>query len=253
MPDEVNLDYGIIAFFDVLGTSSHKDAAEVKGFVNKFNHLYESIEGKYGDPVAIRDRTPKHCKYNLGNYFWIGLSDTIVVAFKIDSNLGPEQEYFSIKGAAVLSADLLRTALQNDLPLRGVISVGEYYYQDFPQMMVGSAVYEAAKYYRVPKWNGVSLAPSAHSKVTKYFSETTSRDIMDEIFVRYDIPIEYGLEKDGWACNWPKVDILKQCFNVVHPTIEEGQLRNKLINNLSSDVKFKWRNTLSFMDHVFPI
>lgn len=248
---DAKLSYGIIAFFDILGTKNQISGGDIEKFVSKFTSFFESIEGAYGDPVGIRDRIPEECKYSLGGFFWLAFSDTIVIAFEMEEEKKLEEKYLSLKGVGLISADMIRNGLNHDFPVRGVISIGKFRHEGSPgPMIIGPAVYEAVEYSRVPKWIGISLAPSAHSILTKYFSETKKRDVMDNIFVRYDIPIDGGLEKDGYACNWVKVRNIFQCQDLPVPTQQDTDLRNKLIDKLSNDVKFKWRNTLSFLDYV---
>lgn len=167
-------------------------------------------------------------------------SDTIIITArhkdnKIDGNL---LLYIS----AQLNGVIL-LGLNYGLLFRGCMSIGKYYRGK--QMVIGPAVDEAANYYQLPNWVGLSATPSAHLALNK----SMSVPYLSRNWVRYNIPFKTGYDNNGWALNWP--------YSVIRGN-SEAQIRQAIERGIEEhatdiDVAFKLRNTLDFLTYVATI
>jgi hypothetical protein len=113
---------------------------------------------------------------------------------------------------------------------RGVIVMG-YFYRS-PRMLIGPAVDEAAKFYEMSDWIGMSLSPS-----TGLSLENSMVSIESNIIVRYNIPQKPGANM-RWAVNWIEHDASRKCWNIL------AAKANSYHNDKCRYVKYK--NTLDF-------
>ncbi len=63
-----------------------------------------------------------------------------------------------------LLCKLFRAFIRNCFFFRGCLSAGKFYPSE--PMIIGPTVYEAAEYYRLPEWSGVSTCPSISKILT---------------------------------------------------------------------------------------
>jgi hypothetical protein len=94
---------------------------------------------------------------------------------------------------------LFRVSIRNDFYFRGRLSAGKLYRSE--NMIIGPTVDEAAEYYRLPEWSGISTCPSA-SKILTDVEEMKAS--LYDFFIHYNIPLKDMIEKNGWALNWSK-------------------------------------------------
>lgn len=136
----------LVGFFDIIGFSS---------FIAK-NSTEDAIRH-----ILIKDLF-KSLKSNASNYIahvktdhWI-LSDSIIIV--IDTNLS---SLFtgSLKVFLHACSSIMRTGMTSGFPLRGAIGGGDFYKDG--EMMVSSALVDAARYEKEQEWLGAVLTPKA--------------------------------------------------------------------------------------------
>lgn len=221
---------GIIVLLDALGTKGiwkREKSNEVLERWNQFVDFFEKFVSKY-----IRDKVTFNA-----------FSDTIIITI------------ISKKDRTLLDiADLLRFQLIRSLvigmPLRGCITVGKFYQNG--RLIIGDGLDEAAQYFELPQWIGISASPSAHTIIERLKSE--NRYGLEHVFVKFDIPLKGSIERDGWAINWPE---LSEMFI---PGLSEEfgkdyydalQIINEKLENITEiDATLKWRNTLKFYEYT---
>jgi hypothetical protein len=144
-------------------------------------------------------------------------------------------------GAADILYSLMVAALDMGIYLRGCISIGTFYLAS-KRLIIGPAVDEAAEYHNMPEWVGISAAPSAHNALNNI------RKAIEEsyYYLRYDIPMKYGHERNGWALNWPHSDMHNGDTRV--RALKLTRLMTNKNNEIS--VSLKYRNTLDFYRHA---
>jgi hypothetical protein len=137
--------------------------------------------------------------------------------------------------------DSKRVSILHHFYFRGCLSAGIFYRSK--NMIIGPAVDEAAEYYRLPEWTGISTCPSA-SKILTDAEEMKASSY--DFFIQYDIPLKTMIEKKGWALNWPKSRSKDQTQTEKVRQILYDESR--MVNGISA--YFKIKNTLDFYDWV---
>jgi hypothetical protein len=106
-------------------------------------------------------------------------------------------------------------------------------------MTIGPAIDEAAEYYLLPEWSGISTSPSA-SKILN------DAEPLFDCFIQYDIPLKNMTERRGWSLNWVNS---KTNTNIPNEKIRQIMYEESTkINDISA--YFKIKNTLDFYDYV---
>lgn len=111
--------------------------------------------------------------------------------------------------------------------------------------MVGPAVDEAAQYHELAQWIGVSATPSVHHILSNIIGDPDPR----ELFVKWDLPLKIGVEKNAWVVNWlseskvkSKDMMAEKLFGKVREIILKEAQTTDIVNAL------KWRNTQEFVE-----
>ena len=143
----------------------------------------------------------------------------------------------------------MEIAITHNIFFRGCISVGEFFPD--PNIIVGKAIDDAAQYYQIPDWIGISVTPNSHKFIN---SNCIHSEKNQGLFVEYDIPLKNTIEKKGLALNWP---IYVETIGKTGEGSEKPQsqtlrelVETKIENSDDINVSFKWRNTLNFIDYV---
>lgn len=229
---------GVVIFLDVLGSKAVADPAkaisEREDFIRYANERWVAFDHLAEHFKSIGINTTKFYSF----------SDTIIIAMaKQDDtvDVGMIRDIGSSIGA------IEREAMERGIPYRGAVSVGSFAASDSMILILGEAVKEAAEYYELPNWIGISTAPS----VSMMFREMSDEEVENVGFIRYDIPLKNGIEKNGYALAWPTMGpTANQNPSLIYPRLKDEL---KELGRISSDlsVKFKARNTLDFIDYVF--
>lgn len=170
-------------------------------------------------------------------------SDTIII-----TTTGSDMKNLLTKTAEAL-IHTMGFAIKHDIFFRGCISIGEFFPD--PNIVIGKAIDDAAQYYEMPEWIGISITPNTHKSINSINFSTEERK---KLFVSYDIPLKNTVEKNGLALNWPI-----HVGNIEEKTDDsaEGQnqtlielVEKKIENSDEITVSFKWRNTLNFIKTV---
>ncbi|MDE1765562.1 MAG: hypothetical protein KGI27_04700 [Thaumarchaeota archaeon] len=170
-------------------------------------------------------------------------SDTVVITAS-----GSDIKILITKMAETL-IKTMEVAIAHDIFFRGCISIGEFFPD--PNIIVGKAIDDAAQYYQMPEWIGISVTPNSHKLIDSIGFHTEKNK---GLFVEYDIPLKNTIEKKGMALNWPThvINIGKlagESENSHSQTLRE-LVETKIENSDDINVSFKWRNTLNFIDYV---
>ena len=172
-------------------------------------------------------------------------SDTIVI-----TAYGKKIEKILIDIAPILASRII-DSMYLGFPIRGCISIGEFYQKK--NLIIGKAINEAAEYYELPQWIGISATPSANLQLEKM--ENSKSGTVSNVYQRFDIPLKKSIELNAWAVDWIKtsydyIDKLQKsqttgAFSDIPQIIYEKTKRSP---NLSAALK--WRNTAKFYDSV---
>ena len=140
---------GAVTFLDVLGWKGIWERNQfaikkLQNFVYKIQEKAQEISDKYMEDPSLRGKS------NATEV--LSISDTIVIFTSASPKV-------AIGIHAELCSWALAYSLEQELPLRGAISYGEYSIAD--NIMLGYAVDEAASWHETTDWIGVILTPSA--------------------------------------------------------------------------------------------
>lgn len=223
---------GVVVFLDALGMKGVWRDKKTAKTITRWEKFIEEFE-RY-----VRSQ-------KLKSYTFTAFSDTVIIT-KND----PCLESALIETGRMLISPFGYAMLQG-IHFRGAISVGEFYVRD--TVILGKAVDEAAQYYTMPEWVGISAAPSTHRILQKIKEERGNKNNPIRSFTQCDIPIKNGLELNGWALKWPEYDnylpSLSQSVRRNYNSLREIIL-NELERSEEINTAFKWRNTLDFFDSI---
>lgn len=164
---DIKRELGAVTFLDVLGWKGiwqQNDSAieTLYALIRKTVDKASQLSNEYSEIKEFRGKS-EITKV-------LSISDTIALF-----TTGPSDVAIEIQ--AKICGWLLPYALDQELPLRGAISYGEYSIKE--NIMLGYAVDEAASWHESTDWIGVILSPSAQMKLRgkKLSSITTYKSI----------------------------------------------------------------------------
>lgn len=257
---------GVVVFLDALGVKGKWETDS--GFIDKWKTVrkgfqtYTAMAQKFFDEnfrAMVENELRKLSKDTslssklIPKFNSVFFSDTVIITASLDKDVPsgfPIEVYIPFVGHTLIAPFL--AALRNDILFRGSISVGRLYLSVDTSLTVGPAVDEAAEYYRLPDWIGISTAPSA----TIALRHSEIPDLLSQHFVEYDIPLKSGVEKNGYALAWPRLERLDAFYEsgkgrehrkYIEKHIEPQKFMNK---PLSFPVYTKYRNTMLFYNHI---
>ena len=221
--------FGLISYIDALGTQEmYKDLDSQKipdvwnEFITKFKNLLY---------LTFKDNTTK-ITFN-------SFSDTLIITLE-NSNTDYLLKKFSF---AVWKA--IVNSIEIDIPIRGCFAIGEFFNKE--NFFIGESISEAAQYYDLPQWIGISAAPSANVKIKALSKKDSS---IFNYYYKCSIPLKHSIEQEAWAVNWPA---LNNAMNIVDEKKESSTsilniIDRKLEKIKNIDAALKWRNTKKFYE-----
>ena len=140
----------LVGFFDIIGYSSFIEKTPIEEAIRKISTFFRNTGSYAGaDILAVK----------LDH--WI-LSDAVIIV--VDTNRHP---LFSGSLEVFLGtcAMIMAVAMRNRFPLRGAIGGGDFYKDG--EVMVSSALVDAASYEKEQEWLGAVLTPKALQLIEK--------------------------------------------------------------------------------------
>ena len=136
---------------------------------------------------------------------------------------------------------LMGSGIGTGFHFRGCISYGLII--ESPDSIIGPAIDEAAEYHARQQWIGLSAAPSVFNILQNIDASRISSKNKSPTYVQYDIPLKDGIEKNGWAINWPMLnfDFKPELYSL------EQYVEMQLSSTTQFDHVMKWRNTQDFL------
>ena len=215
---------GMVAIIDVLGVKGSWKNGGVPGLHKKWNDLLGSAKNLLRDDGALGRRAT-----------FSAFSDTMFVTAR-GKNYADLLLSFSRAMWPVIAS-----SIEEDLPLRGCVSCGSYF-RSRNNLFTGPAVDEAAEYYLLPQWIGISAAPSANSILSREMPRQPYRN--GRMYRRHDIPLKASVEQDAWALNWPRQCEDEDEEGAMERIVEHIDERMEGLTDIGAALK--WRNTRKF-------
>lgn len=229
----------VIIILDALGTKGKwNNPDNVKKYVESWENLTENWQ-----KVLEDDGGNHNFKIKLNAF-----SDTIIL-----SNTGTDMDRV-IPAAAHNISLLMLDGISKNIFFRGCMSIGQVYSSD--KMIIGKAIDEAAEYYTLPEWVGITATPSAYNAIQQLRKKNKLKDGVKDFFVNYDIPLKIGIEK-GILINY--FNLFKQKWakryfkeNQGFSTINEVKqiFENELQTTTNITASLKLRNTIEYVDYL---
>ena len=168
----------------------------------------------------------------------VSFSDTLFVTAK-----GSHEDLLLSFGRAVWPA--IVRGIREGVPVRGCVACGRFL-RDEEGSVAGPAADEAAAYYRLPQWAGISAAPSANA-VLSTLAPGPLQGPGGGPYAMHSIPLGTLVEQGAWAVNWPG-----QCDESGEREIEEiaGIMEVRIETAPDIESALRWRNTRRFCDSV---
>lgn len=213
---------GIVALIDMLGT---RELHKVNHTMHMRMHNNWHALLSYANHLVEEESKLQDCKVS-------AFSDTMFVTAK-----GNAEVLLSAFGG--ICTRLIPKSICLDIPIRGCVAAGKFY-QSGDALISGPAVSEAAAYYELPQWIGISSCPSAYNKIDGLSSGRG-------YYTKYDIPLKNSVEYGGLVVNWP------DRYNHEHEDKEKelndmlGRLERRMGRTSDISASLKWRNTRDFL------
>ena len=221
---------GVLVLMDRLGTKGIWKQDNPDIVINHWLSFIEAIKKKFNKELKKR---------NYDTHF-ASFSDSIFITI-----YGKDKEESVLDVGAAL-VWVLGYSMCMGIHFRGCISYGLIV--ESSNSIIGPAIDEAAEYYTLQQWLGISAAPSVHNILSNIDSSRLDSKNIRPTFVKYDIPLKESIEKNGWAVNWTMLNsnATPKYKNKQFSSLEE-YVQYNLETATSIPYVLKWRNTLDFL------
>lgn len=174
------------------------------------------------------------------------MSDTFVLCLSLKRN--DNCDFLGLMHAAVdlIQSFFLEYMEKHKVYFRGALSFGEFMFCQSESIIMGEALMEAYRLYESTNWIGVILTPSAEKVMLDCREETeVPYDLFDD-FIPYNIPYKDPANIGGkYAINWISRYQYRMDKVIAMKRVKDAM---PCLEILSSDIRFKYENTLCFVE-----
>ena len=249
---------GFIGFFDILGYTQiilnnniHRTAEFVSDtLVNMPGSILNNLLPSEGNTAQKR-------------WEWIGLlekiewiifSDTILLSMPFDPQLENPDLLQHYGAFATVSASLMNRSFLAGFPLRGSISVGEFFIEE--RCFAGKPIISAYQVSQGLEFSGCVLDAEANNLVSQLRKDIVRRgdqeqlQMMDQTTLMYMVPMKSNSDERHRTINWVSESI-PGC-NAIGGDVRDATLRAFQMHNKIAipGVQGKINNTEMFIRHV---
>ena len=229
--------FGAVLVIDALGASNYTEV-QIKKFLSaraKINEIVKELAKKV------------HASGNLPPPSIFTFGDTIIVTIELRAKKHFEMPLFRIW---VLLRRYLYHSLENGILFRGVFSIGHYIEDQKSNTVMGPAVSDAASWYTLPEWMGISSTPKTNNYLESYYH---SRDGYGDIAYlhKYPVPLKQGNYFDLYTIDWPSAFFdkgLNKHDNPKEPRKRFLELLKELQVPLGTEMKYE--NTKKYFTFI---
>ena len=223
---------GLVAMIDVLGVRGSWREKKNNGGMSKLHENWNGLLGSARNILKDNKTLGKKMTFT-------AFSDTMFITVKGDDYEGMLLSFSKVMWRIIV------TSIREDVPLRGCVSCGGYFHSR-NNLFTGPAVDEAAAYYSLPQWIGISAAPSANGVLSRAMLHPPYLD--GGVYKRHNIPLKASIEQDAWALNWPKQCEYEDDEGAMEKIVEHIDERMEGLTDIGAALK--WRNTRKFCNEV---
>jgi hypothetical protein len=257
---------GFVGYFDILGYTQimlnnniHKTAQFVSDtLMNIPQDMIDSLRSPYqqAQPLEVAPESSERDEWSqiLDKVSWIIFSDSILISLPFDPAL-PERDLVRLYLAfSTVCASLMNRCFTAGFPLRGAISVGEFFIED--RCFAGRPIINAYYATQQLEFAGCVLDEAANnliSEVRKDLVKQGERNLLvklDQTTILYMVPLKENLDERLRTINWVVLDT--PGFTQIAGDIREVTTRAFLMHNKIAvpAVQGKINNTEMFIRHV---
>lgn len=248
---------GFVGFFDILGYKQiilnndiHKTAEIVSDtLVNIPSTIIENISTASSDSYEM---SPWH--EILAGIDWLLFSDSVVVTLPIDSQLPLNALLQHYAAFVTVCATLLNKSFAAGFPLRGSISLGEFFIEE--RCFAGKPIISAYQAAQQLEFSGCILDEEANNFVSQARRELVKQGggnmltMLDQTTILYMVPTKDGSSERLRTINWVLLDIkgFPKFDGSIRDYVTSSFLRHNKI--ALPGVQPKINNTEMFVRHV---
>jgi len=222
---------GLIAILDALGAANYS-----REKINQFLKSREIVLEQ------LRDKATRLKSIDLVTTFTF--NDTVLILYQTKAPVTLED----VKGFGELLRRFAVKSLEHGILFRGSIAIGPFYVDGGTNTVLGDAVTDAASWYNVADWVGITATPQA-TLLIQSLIEQSDGDI-ERLLVDYPVPLRNQPALMLKAVNWPKAFFVRG----MTPCTSDEKPRAKCLSLLTEHgvprgTESKYFNTLAFFDH----
>lgn len=223
-----------VAFLDILGFRQAVMNTPLSELADKYERRIAEADGMLhpsGQESGESSLFPDHPPHTLWCQQFI-FSDSIIL-------VSTDDQATSALKLLIHTWRLSQAFIAFKMPLRGGIAFGDLYSNPLRNICLGRALTAAYDLERSQAWIGVAIDQTVENAFPEIFStENTSRGLLDDIFLRYQVPMKDGTSQDFRTLNWR--------FNLI---VEKGT-RSLFVESGPPDVMQKVANALKYAEVV---
>lgn len=252
---------GFVGFFDILGYKQiilnndiHKTAQIISDTLMNIpetviTNLTHASQGEWVNESAI-DPWQK----TLEQIDWLIFSDSILISLPFDPSLPLNDLLKHYAAFVTVCATLMNKTFEAGLPLRGAISVGEFFIED--KCFAGKPIINAYRTAQDLEFSGCILEEDANTFISALRKDLVREGgsnmltMLDQTTILYMVPVKTGNPQRHRAINWVSLglDSFPQLNCSIRDYVTSAFIRHNKI--ALPDVLPKINNTEMFVRHV---
>lgn len=257
---------GFVGFFDILGYTQimlnnniHKTAQFVsdtlmnipQDMIDSLRSSYLLVQPQDGQTIPSETDSLSHI---LDKVSWIIFSDSILISLPFDPALPERDLVQNYLAFSIVCASLMNRCFSAGFPLRGAISVGEFFIED--RCFAGKPIINAFYAMQQLEFAGCVLDEAANNLISdwrKHLVKTGERvmlDKLDQTTIIYLTPLKETSDERHRTINW--VEPETPGISPISGDIRDATTRAFLMHNKIAvpSVQGKINNTEMFIRHV---
>lgn len=237
---------GVIVMLDALGMKGAWARTDPGMLIERWTRVTKLFRKAISN-VAAEAGLP------IGSYQVVAFSDTVIITVetteKVSGDETPNYRALLVAIGLAMVEPFYRAMIDSRILFRGIMTVGEYY-QTKPNweelavtddvLTIGPALDEAASWYELSDWIGLSVAPSS----AFHLERGKLLELSQAVFVEHAIPMKGNTKLSGWAVDWPKFLLAR--YDDSRVTAEAELLKVFAAEPIDPVAVPKYNNTLAF-------
>jgi hypothetical protein len=228
---------GIVAILDALGAANYSDD-KIGQFLKSREVVIEQLHDK---AEVVLGGDASRVKIFIFN-------DTILIILICDAIPSLED----VKGFGVLVRRFMVKSLEQNILLRGAVSIGSFYVEGKKNTVMGEAVSDAASWYERTDWIGIVATPRTTMMIQSLLEGDPN--YLGHLLVEYPVPLKDGTLRPLKTVNWPMGFFVRGMIDCSGAENRRAKCLSLLTQNaMPLGTESKYFNTITFFDHCAEI